>query len=98
MRVFALGLCGTVAIFLTAGAANAAPSQTAHPPDYAERSTPASTNDHDGAFIPKAGSDRGFTINPDGDAAQANYAPDADQDQDGSDEEIYQGEDDQLPA
>jgi hypothetical protein len=41
--------------------------------------------------------DRGFAINPDGEMAPG-YGGDSDQDEDGNDVAIYQGEDDQLPS
>jgi hypothetical protein len=53
--------------------------------------------DLDGGFVPRAGTDRGFTINPDG-PTSANFSGNSDQDEDGSDIAIYQGEDDQLPS
>jgi hypothetical protein len=60
-------------------------------------STPASINDHDGGFTPRGVVDRGFAINPDG-ATATSYGGDSDQDKDGGDIAIYQGEDDQLPS
>ena len=94
MRGVALGLCvGAVAMF-AAASVNAAPFEQGF--GSAGNSTPASINDHDGGFIPK-GEDKSFAINPDGPQA-ANYSGNADQDEDGSDIAIYQGEDDQLPS
>ena len=95
MRVIALGWCAALA-FCIPFSANAAAlqfSKNAVPP----QSPPIAVNDHDGGFIPRAGTDRGFTINPDG-PTSANYSGNSDQDENGSDIAIYQGEDDQLPA
>ena len=94
MRGVALGLCVTFAAALGWGSASASPVLGAIP--VAESSTPASVNDHNGNFIPSQSEDRGFTINPDGDVQPV--SGESDQDEDGSDVAIYQGEDDQLPS
>ena len=90
MRLFALGCCAALVVGFTCSA-NAA--ETRNP----AQTPPIAVNDHDGGFIPQQGTDRGFTINPDG-PTDANFSGDADQDKDGSDIAIYQGEDDQLPS
>ncbi|MGN6148628.1 MAG: hypothetical protein ACTHPD_08835 [Rhizomicrobium sp.] len=58
-------------------------------------------NDHDGGVIPNHVADKDFVINPDGDDDE--YAPggveQANQDQDeGGDISMYQGQDDNVPA
>ena len=90
MRLVALGWCAALAVGIS-HSANAAP------PQDPALTPPTAINDHDGGFTPQQGTDRGFTINPDG-ATDANFSGDSDQDQDGSDIAIYQGEDDQLPS
>jgi hypothetical protein len=97
MRGVAFGLCAAVAVMLMAVPASAASSDQYVPNSTAGNSTPASINDHDGDFIPRGVVDRGFAINPDGEMAPS-YGGDSDQDKDGSDIAIYQGEDDKLPS
>ena len=95
MRVIALGWCAALVVsvpFSASAAALQSPKGAEAP-----RSPPIAVNDHDGGFIPRPGIDRGFTINPDGPTA-TNFSGNSDQDEDGSDIAIYQGEDDQLPA
>jgi len=90
MRLVALGWSAALAVGITHSANAAEPQDRAQTP-------PIAVNDHDGGFIPQMGTDRGFIINPDGPRA-VNYSGDSDQDKDGSDIAIYQGEDDQLPS
>ncbi len=90
MRLVALGWCAALAVGIPHLASAASPQNPAPTP-------PIAVNDHDGGFIPRPGIDRGFTINPD-EPVSANYSGNADQDEDGSDVAIYQGEDDQLPS
>ena len=59
MRLVALGWCAVLAVGISHSANAAEPQNSALPP-------PIAVNDHDGGFIPRAGTDRGFTINPDG--------------------------------
>jgi hypothetical protein len=95
MRLVALGWCALLAVsipFSVNAATLQSPGRVAP-----SQSPPIAVNDHDGGFIPRSGTDRGFIINPDGPTA-ANYSGDSDQDEDGSDIAIYQGEDDQLPS
>jgi hypothetical protein len=89
MRLVALG-CAAFVVGLSCPAVAAPPLNPAQSP-------PIAVNDHDGGFIPAQSSDHGFTINPDGPTA-ANFSGNSDQDEDGSDIAIYQGEDDQLPS
>jgi hypothetical protein len=103
MRVIAPGWCAAL-VFCIPFSASAAALQssgvaTQHFPAGAAtpQSPPIAVNDHDGGFIPRPSIDRGFTINPDG-PTSANYSGNSDQDEDGSDIAIYQGEDDQLPS
>ena len=97
MRVVAFGLCAAVAAVLMAAPAFAGSLDKSVSHSALGNSTPASINDHDGDFIPEGVVDRGFAINPDGEMAPS-YGGDSDQDKDGSDIAIYQGEDDQLPS
>jgi hypothetical protein len=90
MRVVALGWCAVLTVGVSHSACAADLQGSVLPP-------PIAVNDHDGGFIPRPGTDRGFTINPDGPMA-ASASGNADQDEDGSDIAIYQGEDDQLPS
>lgn len=90
MRLVTLGWCAALAVGIVHSASAAPLQKPAQTP-------PIAVNDHDGGFIPQQGTDRGFTINPDG-PADANFSGNSDQDQDGSDIAIYQGEDDQLPS
>lgn len=94
MRGVTFGLCVTVAVLFSAASASAGSVDKSVAPGS---STPASVNDHDGGFTPKGAVDRGFAINPDGEMAPG-YGGDSDQDEDGNDVAIYQGEDDQLPS
>jgi hypothetical protein len=93
MRGVTFGLCVTVAVLLSAASASAGSVDKS----VASGSTPASINDHDGGFVPNGVRDRGFAINPDGETAPG-YGGNSDQDEDGNDVAIYQGEDDQLPS
>jgi hypothetical protein len=98
MRGVAFGLCVTAAVLFSAVSASAGTTGiSSDPTPNAGSSTPASINDHDGGITPHGVVDRGFAINPDGPMA-SNYGGDSDQDKDGSDIAIYQGEDDQLPS
>jgi hypothetical protein len=60
---------------------------------------PLFVNDHDGGVIPNRVSDPDFVINPDGDDEYAPGVGQANQDQDeGGDISMYQGQDDSVPA
>jgi len=68
--------------------------------DPIQQNGPLFVNDHDGGVIPNHVADPDFVINPDGDDSE--YAPgveQANQDQDeGGDISMYQGQDDNVPA
>lgn len=101
MRKVSVGVCAALAVALMANLVQAAPAKHSSQTDSVVGSPSSSStaiNDHAGAFIPNRGSDRDFEFNPDGDDQRLGSQGDADRDGDGNDEEIYQGEDDLLPA
>jgi len=98
MRLVALGLCAAFASALVASPVYAASGNRADTVAGTANSTPAAINDHAGAFIPSTASDRAFEYNPDGNDDELGGNGDADLDEDGNDEAMYQGEDDVLPS
>jgi len=101
MSRVSVGVCAVLAAALFANLVQAAPANRAGQADSvvgSQNNQSTAINDHAGAFIPNRGSDRDFEFNPDGDDERLGSQGDADRDGDGNDEEIYQGEDDLLPA
>ena len=89
MRRAALGVCSAVVCAFVSFSASADPLQSG--------SSPSFVNDEDGGVIPNRGQDPDFVIDPDGNRV-ADLKGNADQDPDGSDISMYQGQDDTIPT
>jgi len=102
MRFLGLGAGSAVMCLLLASPAMADPiraADTIQAADQTSQNGPLFVNDHDGGVLPNRISDPTFVINPDGDDAYGAPYEQPNQDQDeGGDISMYQGQDDSVPA